>query len=212
MSEYRQESQTLVLLSYFREHPGLVLSISYALLTLCGILYSASFYREFDLAILKLANVSDLLIAGLSEPAALLMFVGGLLVALSADYFTQFTHQVQARWREKPKSFKRTLMMMMVYTPKKSEHVMLMVIGIFILYAYVFVSLFAEWHSERIKQGYGNKIMVTSSVLGDEPQKLTLLGSTTNFLLTYNPEGDQVAVIPLDNVAKFIALSAASEE
>jgi len=100
LSEYRRESQILLLMGYFRQHPGIVLSISYTLLTLCGILYSVRFYEQFDIAILKLANISDLLIFGLSEPAAILMFCGGLLVAIWFDLASRYYHKKHLKWRE----------------------------------------------------------------------------------------------------------------
>ncbi len=206
MSDDHQESQALVLLDYLRQHPGLALSISYALLTLCGILYSASLYEEFGIAILKLANISDLMIAGLSEPVALLMFFGGILVAAGYDLFSKRSYKTMAKWREQPKSIKRTLIMAMVYRPKTSRLDMLMAIILFILYAFIFVSLFAEWHSDRIKQGRGDKIIVSSEALGDEARQLTLLGSTTNYLITYNPDDEQVTVIPVENIDKLNAV------
>lgn len=212
MSEYRSESQTLLLLKYLRQHPGLALSVSYALLTLCGILYSASFYNEFNVAILKLTNVSDLMIAGLSEPAALLMFAGGMLMAVGVDLLSKYFHKIQIRWKEKPKSVKRTIINILVYTPKKNESIMVMLIGFFVLYAFLFVSWFAEWHSKRIKQGYGDKVMVTSQAVGSEAKELTLLGSTTHFVITYNPDDDHVIIIPVENLDRLSTIPSTPEK
>ncbi len=212
MSEYRRESQTLLLLKYLRQHPGLALSISYALLTMCGILYSASFYNEFNVAILKLTNVSDLMIAGLSEPAALLMFAGGMLMAVSVDLLSRYFHKIETRWKEKPKSIKRAIVKTLVYTPKKSETIMLMTIGCFVLYAFIFVSEFAEWHSKRIKQGHGDKVMVTSQAVGSDAKELTLLGSTTHFVITYNADDDQVIIIPVENLDRLSTIPSAPEK
>lgn len=86
LTEENCEVQSFKVLQFFRQHPGLVVSLSYVLLTICGIFYSWSFYKEFDVAILKLANISDILTAGVSEPAAILMFLGGLLVAAAAEF------------------------------------------------------------------------------------------------------------------------------
>ena len=203
LNEPLKESQTLLFLSYFRQHPALALSVSYALLTLCGISYSACFYHEFDIAILKLTNISDLMIAGLSEPIALLMFFGGILVVVCLDLSSKYIYN---RWQGKPKSIQRTLILAMSYSPKKSEFFTIAMIGCFALYAHLFVSWFAEWHSERIKQGYGDQIMVSSDVLGTEAKPLTLLGSTTHFLITYNPDDMQVIAIPVENLDKLTAI------
>ena len=200
MTDKPPESQTLLLLDFLKLHPGLVLSISYVLLTFCGILYSSSFYGEFDIAILKLANVSDLLIIGLSEPAAMLMLGGGILVAVATDCSTQFFWTVQTKWRERPKSLRRKFILAMVYTPKQGISMMLLFVLMFILYSRAFVFLYADWRSEQIKAGHGDKIEVYSEAIEEESQVLTLLGSTTNFLFTYSHELDQISVIPIENV------------
>lgn len=205
MSEYNQQSQVLLLFRYFSKHPALALSIAYALLTLCGILYSSHFYDEFNISILKLANVSDLLISGLSEPAALLMFAGGLLVAISFDVFSKYTHRIQSKWRAQPKSFKRSLVLAVVYTPKKSEYVMLSVVSMFILYGYLFVLFFAQWHSKRIKDGHGEQIVIFSESLGTQSKQMTLLGATTGFLFAYDKNIEQAVILPIENIDKIHA-------
>lgn len=211
MSEYHRESQLLRLLVYLREHPGMVLSISYVLLTLCGILYSVSFYNQFDLDILKLADVSDLLITGLSEPAALLMFTGAMIVAIFVDLVFGFTHKIQSEWLKKPKSIKRGIVLALAYTPKKSEHVMLMIVGIFILYSYIFVSSFAEKHSQQVKRGLGDKVLVNSETLGIKDKSMTLLGSTARYLLLYNHIDSEVTVAPIENIGMLSVESSAPE-
>ncbi len=212
MSEYSRESQTLLLLDYLRQHPGLALSITYALLTLCGIFYSASFYQQFNIPILKLANISDLMVAGLSEPAALLMFSGGVLVGIFVDLSSVYFHKLQDDWRKKPKSFKRVLMLTVVFTPKKSESVMMMVLACFILYAFVFVSFFAEWHGNRIKQGHGEQVLMISNAADSEAKRLTLLGSTTHFLITYSQSDKKATLTPVDNIVRLNTLSTEAEK
>jgi len=83
---------------------------------------------------------------------------------------------------------------------------MLAVVVIFILYAYIFVSEFAEWQSKRIKQGHGDEVLVTSNALGVEAKQLTLLGSTTRYLLTYNRSKDLVNVIPIEKIETLSAV------
>lgn len=200
MGDYHQESQVLSLMGYFRKHPGLVLSISYALLTFCGILYSAKFYEEFDLDILKLANVSDLLIFGLSEPMALLMFGGAVIVAISFDWISIKSFKYRKKWQSNPPSLKRSFILFSLYAPKKSEVVMLLFLGIFALYGFVFVTWFAQWQSEQIKNGSGDKIVVTGSSVGELPKQLTLLGSTTQFLITYDQTKEEALVLAIENI------------
>ncbi len=202
MNEHHQKQHMPILFAYLRQNPGLALSVSYALLTLCGILYSASFYHEFNISILKLANISDLLIFGFSEPAALLMFAVGLLVAWSADKMSAYALTARDKWRQKSKSLKRSLMMAILYSPKKIEYIFLMIIIIFIMYAYLFVSAFAKWHSKRIKAGHGEQVLVNSQAAGKQASPMMLLGSTNGFLFVYDQLNKQSVMIPIENIDK----------
>jgi len=91
MLAYNQESQTKALMVFFGKQPGMMFSTAYLLLTLSGIFYSNVFYSKFDIPILKLADISDLLIAGISDPTAILMFSVGILVAISQIGFSDLT-------------------------------------------------------------------------------------------------------------------------
>ncbi len=194
-----------VLFAYLRNNPGLALSVSYASLTMCGMLYSASFYHEFNVSILKLANISDLLIVGFSEPAAMLMFMGGLLVAWSADRVTLYFYRKQQLWQEKPKSIQRRVMMLLLYSPTKSSQVIVMMLMLFVMYAYLFVSEFAKWQSKRIKTGHGRQVLVHSQAAGIQSKSMILLGSTTEFLFVYDPTNERAEIIPVENIDKLQA-------
>ncbi|TRY33717.1 hypothetical protein [Aliiglaciecola sp. M165] len=211
MSEYQKESQLLLLLDYFKQNPGTTLSIAYMLLTLCGILYSQGFYEEFNIEILKLANVSDLMIIGVSEPAAILMFGGGLLVAYFTDFITRRSYDAQRRWREKPKSFKRRLILTAVYTPKKSISVMFIFVCTFVVYSYIFMTLYADWKSKQVKRGKGKQVIL-ELVETNKLRTVTLLGSTTNFILTYHPDSKQANVYPVDQIKSIVPAAKPSEQ
>ncbi len=202
MVNEKYEIQTFKILQYLREQPGLVVSLSYVLLTICGIFYSWSFYKEFDIAILKLANISDLLTAGISEPAAILAFFGGLLVALFIELIGYYTHDFYYKWKAKPKSFRRTLILTFFYADIRNNYMLIMLIGFCLIYAQIFVSSYAKWQSNHIKQGEGNKVIVFSDALEDSNKERTLLGSTSNFVFTHSHATNQTNVIPIENISK----------
>lgn len=192
-----------LLLDYFKRNPGVILSVAYVLLTLCGIFYSMEFYRGFDINILKLAHVADLLIVGISEPAAILMFSGGLLMAWGADKLMMFSYPIQQRWRQKPKSIKRTLMLMINYVPKHKEGMLLTFVFIFVAYAFIFVTLYAEWRSDDVKNSDADFIIVKTEG-DDQGNRYKLLGSTANFLLVYEVDQSQSRIIPIEQVVEMV--------
>ena len=46
MKAYNQEFHTKELLQFFAKHPGMMATMAYALLTLCGVIYSNAFYAK----------------------------------------------------------------------------------------------------------------------------------------------------------------------
>jgi hypothetical protein len=66
-----------------REHPTLALTMTYAVVTLIGVVYSFFFFREFGINILKFADLSDFLLASIIEPVSILIFLGVVLFTLA---------------------------------------------------------------------------------------------------------------------------------
>jgi len=64
-----------LLQNYYRDHPTLLLSLCYFLVTIIGVIYSYYFYAEFDITILKFADLSDYLLASILEPMSVVIFV-----------------------------------------------------------------------------------------------------------------------------------------
>lgn len=210
MKAYNQEIHSKELLQFFTKHPAMMASMAYALLTLCGLIYSYSFYAKFDIPILKLADLSDMLIAGISEPAAILMFCGGIVLAVLADFMFGVTYRGQQRWEAKPKSVKRRLFLLMYYTPKRKIEVIGFLLFIFILYAFLFVELYAEWKSEKIKQGKGIAVVLTTE--NESNMHRYLLGSTTNFVITYDPKTSQSMLTPVEGIQKILPRQESKEK
>lgn len=210
MQEYKGEIHTKELLQFFSKHPGIMASFAYALLTLCGIFYSHNFYAKFDVPILKLADLPDMLIAGISEPIAVVMFCGGIALAVVTDLMFIATYRGSQRWKKKPNSLKKRFFVALYYTPKRKIEIAGFIIVIFILYAYSFVELYAEWKSEKIIKGEGQSVQLTSEQYDDKT--LFLLGSTTNFVITYDAEAKRALLTPIEGVTQILPNPKPSKE
>lgn len=205
MKEYQRESQFILLLEYFRRNPALMLSVSYISLTLCGIFYSKAFYKEFDIDILQFAEISDLLIIGISEPRALLMFAGGLLMAYGTDRLYQFSYDIKMKWHPKPKSFKRTLILYANYIPKHELTLLSGLVALFVVYGWIFVSLFAQWRADDIRQGNGEYYQIFGELHKTE-QTMVFLGTTTNYILLFDDKIKKTVITPVENVTKLMPI------
>jgi hypothetical protein len=210
LDDERYELQAVKVVRFFHQHPGLVISLFYVLLTACGLFYSASFYREFDISILKLANISDVLTVGLSEPAAIIVFAGGLVVALFTDYFAKLQNDSYFKWKDRPKSFRRWLSVTL-YSPKFNKYTLLWLVVIFFLYGEFLVSKYAVYQAGEIKQGVGTPVQLHMSSEPDTSEGCLLLGSTSNFFLCYSLENAQAVVLPIEGIAKITPDKTADE-
>ena len=211
MAEYQKESQFQLISDYFIQNPGMLLSVSYVLLTTCGIFFSDAFYEQFGINVLHMAELSDLLMAGISEPAAILVFCGGLVVAFIYEKVIQYSFGVQQRWRPKPKSLLRRIVLIMNHTPKTNVSVLSGLLLLFITYSFLFVSLYAEWRADKIKAGEGEKIAIWTEA-AEQLQNRTLLGTTTNYVFLFDTEQQSTHIIPVEKVIEMSPIRDLQEE
>ena len=200
-----KESKSLI--KALIKQPALAISLSYLMLTLCGIFYSWEFYKQFDVAFLKLANISDLMTIALSEPAAILMFFSAVVVVLFIEWTSPSYERCRDRLVARPKSMLRSILLKLFLSMRDDRFMSLWLILIFVLYANSFVSVYASWQAHEIKQGNGDNVIVGGA--GDElenpdlqsaPAKVALLGSTTNFVMVYNADSKSARVIPIEAI------------
>lgn len=210
MDEVKPEYHLKLLALFFKRNPALMISVSYLLLTLCGILYSVSFYDEFNIKIMKLAQISDLLIVGISEPAAILMFSGGLVVAAAFDILVRISYPIHRRWIVKPPSVKRSIVLFFNYVPKSRDGLFLIFVFVSMTYAALFVSLYAEWRSEDIKSSKEGFVSIKTGT-DSESQKLKILGSTTNLLLVYDATLNEASAIGMEDLVSIRPIALVDE-
>jgi hypothetical protein len=65
-----------------RDHPSLLLTLVYLLVSAIGAIYSYFFYREFGISIVKYVDLSDFLLASIQELMSIAIFLGISLAAL----------------------------------------------------------------------------------------------------------------------------------
>ena len=58
------------------DHPSLLLTLAYLLVSAIGVIYSYFFYREIGINIVKFVDLSDFLLASIQEPISIATFFG----------------------------------------------------------------------------------------------------------------------------------------
>lgn len=174
---------------YAKEHPTLLLSICYFIVTIIGVIYSYFFYAEFGIEILKFADLSDFLLASILEPLSIVVFVFWLIF-----YLLSFKLELWAR--NKFSGYGRFVERTM--KPKYSDPI-LFCLAITVI-TVIFVKNLAIDNTIKIKSGSFDGYSALLPNDTDE-QKLALLGSSSRFSYFYDLNAKEAIVIPVESIA-----------
>jgi hypothetical protein len=179
----------------FREHPTMLLTFCYFIITIIGVLYSYFFYKEFGINIIKFADLSDFLLASILEPKSVVIFIS-LIVISSILYWLDLL------LRKKYKGYGT-----FIETKFKSKYTD--PIGytlILVFYTTVLVQHIAILNAEEVKVGKTDDFLVRISDPGTHQveKKLALLGSSSRYVYLFDNERSEAQVIPVENVSFMI--------
>jgi hypothetical protein len=175
-----------------RNHPSLLLTLAYLLISAIGVIYSFFFYREFGINIVKFVDLSDFLLASIQEPISIVIFFG-------ISFFTLAAYLLDLWSRKKFPGYRRW--MINKGAAKYTDPVLPI---LFILYfVFVLVSDYAIGNANAIKVGDIDEYTVRFSELSPQTPEssLALIGSTSRFSYFYNLENKQALVVPQENIA-----------
>ncbi len=197
-----------------KQHPGLVISLTYLVVSLIGLLFSYSLFSEFGINVFLYAEISDFLLAALREPMTFVAAGAAVLTVLLLNGLAR----LELRWfrRRAPTTRFGKAYLRLSQATYSSPWTQLLV---FILYSYLFLSLYGEYRSEQIKAGHGDVIQIyiaeaTNSDDSIEPggQSGLLLGTTNKFIFVYDPVTGSTDVIPNESILRITLAGAEPEE
>lgn len=174
---------------YAKEHPTLLLSICYFIVTIIGVIYSYFYYAEFGIEILKFADLSDYLLASILEPLSIVVFVFWVIF-----YLLSFKLELWAR--KKFNGYGRFVERTM--KPKYSDPI-LFCLAIIVI-TVIFVKNLAIDNTLKIKAGNFDDYSALLPNDMDE-QKLAFLGSSSRFSFFYVLDLNEAIVIPVESIA-----------
>jgi len=174
------------------EHPTLVITLCYFLVTLIGVIHSFYFYREFGINILKFADLSDFLLAAIIEPVSIIIFLGVVaffLIAFFADFWLRNKFKGYGRWMKNKAAASYT-----------DPVIFVVIVAVFV---FVYVRNFAVNNADEVKSGIFDEYTVRFLDAGEmeEQQVLALLGSSNRFSYYFDYEDSSALVVPSENIA-----------
>lgn len=177
---------------FFREHPTMLLTFCYFVITVLGVLYSYYFYKEFGINILKFADLSDFLLASILEPQTLILFLG-------VTFLTILNILLEAFMKKRFKGYKQFSndKLKAKYT-EPFLHIMIVT-----SITAMMTSVLATNNADIIKSGSFDEFQVRIADPGtlSANQSLALLGSSSRYVYFYNAKNSEALVIPVENVS-----------
>lgn len=183
-----------------REHPGLLLTAGYLILTIIGLLFELRFFEFFQVNILEYVETSDFLLAALRTPLVIVLsilplFIVWLLIRSNVWLRRRFPRYGSWDRRMEQKYFGRSATRRIIW-------------GFFIvMYADLFTRLYADRLADRVKAGHGREVRVELTSGAPFPSRTLLLGTTSKFVFLYLPDAKRTHIVPIDNVSRLVVSS-----
>lgn len=177
---------------FFSEHPTMLLTLCYFIITTIGVLYSYYFYKEFGINILKFADLSDFLLASILEPLSIIVFA---VLVISSLFFYWLDFVTRKRFPSYGRFLEKKFM------SKYSDPIGFVLLVSFL--TFTLIKTLAIDNSNEIKQTGGDEFWV--KMVDQEESvvetRLTVLGSSSRYAFFFEPTQSASLVIPVENVA-----------
>lgn len=195
------------LYKFLRESPGIAITAAYLALILSSMAYLHILFKAFDINIIRYVTFEDILATPIKNPNIIVVFCVIVIFLYLVDLTNRFRGRQQIKYanQNKPLGFK--LLQVIFWSPKNKETNIktTVVITIFCLATYIF--FFAQNEAASIKDGQGSLVEIT---LADDKKVVpsTLLGTTSNYVLTYNIESEESFAYGVQSIKSIKILAA----
>jgi hypothetical protein len=194
------------LASLWANHPGLLITASYLIITAIGLVYDARLYAEFRINIAEYAETSDFLLAAARAPLIILLSLLPLPLLFLLAWFDRWSKRRFPRYA----AFSRRSEQM-VGGARRAQ----LVSRVFFVatYAILFTMMYAERVAEDIKRGSGRRVQAELVTGMPGPTELPiLLGTTAKFVFLYYPSARRTHVVPAENIARIVVNSTTRDD
>ncbi|AWH55520.1 hypothetical protein C1924_14440 [Stenotrophomonas sp. ESTM1D_MKCIP4_1] len=207
------DSAVMQALRRMRREPALLFTVAYLLVSLLGLWCSFWFYRGFKLSILDYLQPSDFLVAGIRDPAYVLLLAAGVLVVLLVSWPETLRmrnaaklEQLRARswvWRV---VLKRSFLTSWEGVGLRPLTAMTLAVALFMA---IGAANYVQVRGQQIR-ATGSGEVIRLQLNGDPtplPGTARLLGSSSAFLFVWWPQQRRAEAIPIASVRKLQAVT-----
>ena len=172
------------LLSFFREHPAVLVSALYVAASVVGMFYSWAYLRRFGINVFNYAQISDFLLASLREPFTwVLVILAIFLVHLD----NRSSHRVE---RKNPRKW------IAWYASPRYRFINNFAAILMVL---TFIFAYANRQANETLAGTGKFVDVSFAETAD-PATAILLGTTGQFVFLYDAGAKRVNIHPIESI------------
>jgi hypothetical protein len=175
-------------------HPALFLTVGYLLISLLGLSFEWTLFRQFGINFFYFAEVTDFLMGAFREPITFLLSATALIVG----WLTYFWDRAERDWLAKKRPGGWFLERYRRYANSRFNRLAPAVF--FVGYSIMFIWLHAEHRAEELRGGEVAQVTVRMAD-GSEPRRLHLLGTSSRFVFFYKARSDETVIVPLESIA-----------
>jgi hypothetical protein len=184
------------------EHPALALTLGYLLISLLGLSYQWTLFRQFDVNFFLYAEVTDFLMGAFREPITFALSLSALAVAWLVSVYSRW----EARWWERhPPTNVFTRAYARFTTAGFNRY---LPAAFFIGYSVMFIWVYAGKRADELKAGIGHGIrleVAEGQARRPSPGSPTLMmGTSARFVFLYRPDDDLVEIVPHENILRLV--------
>lgn len=199
------------LYKFITRHSGLALTIAYIVLTLSSMVYLSILYNAFDVPILSIVALEDILATPFKNPNIIAVFLVCITALVLLDYGTRWYARLQSKLSIKEQSIWIKALRYIFWVPKSRSGNIKLTLLMIILFLSLYVILFAKEEARLIKEGKGDKIVISLSDQNDN-QTLVLIGIVNQFVVGYNEQDKKTIIYNVETIDSIAVLPKKSDE
>ncbi|MGQ8367082.1 hypothetical protein [Glaciecola sp. 1036] len=191
---------------FARNSTGIALAISYLLLVLSSMCYLHIMYSQLNVNILQLVTFEDILATPIKNPDIVIVFLLLLVIFYLADVGNRYRARTLEKYSGDKLPFRFRILMWVLWAPKKRKDYMKTTLFIIAISLFVYVFVFASQEAENILDGEGSMVEIS---FPDQQEKLqtTLLGTTNNYVITFDTETGKATAFYIQGIKSIEKLS-----
>lgn len=194
-----------------RREPALVITLVYLLVAMAGIFYDHAYYRQFDIPVLSLSQISDFLAAGIQEPIAIVLVLSTFPICWLFDRINLWGRKRRAAEGERlratpsPTWWQRRRLAFIDGMNEKRSYMRLVYALVIVAYAWTFVSNYAAQRAAAVKRGEGLEVEVRmndgSALAAGGGKPWLYLGAISQYVFVYDRDGAKAMILPTNAIA-----------